>query len=59
MSGYTAEIMKQDGQPLRNLHLLQKPFTNSELARHVREALDRAVRPAGEAAMSRTGTQEP
>jgi PAS domain S-box-containing protein len=59
MSGYTAEIMKQNGQPLRNLHLLQKPFTNSELARHVREALDRAVGPAGEAAMSRTGTQEP
>jgi CheY-like chemotaxis protein len=43
MSGYTAEIMKKNGAAPKDLHLLQKPFSNADLALHVREALDRTT----------------
>jgi PAS domain S-box-containing protein len=40
MSGYTGEVMLQQGLPVDSLDLLEKPFTSTTLLRRVRDALD-------------------
>ncbi len=40
MSGYTANVIAQHGVLKRGVHFIQKPFTMTGLATHVREALD-------------------
>ncbi len=46
MSGYSAAIMEQHGQMPAGLHVLQKPFSTTALAQHIRAALD-APAPGG------------
>jgi two-component system cell cycle sensor histidine kinase/response regulator CckA len=41
MSGYAAGTLNQQGVQDGDAHLLQKPFTRLQMARRVREALDR------------------
>jgi CheY-like chemotaxis protein len=40
MSGYTREVLSQQGTIDPSIHLVQKPFSNEELAERVREVLD-------------------
>ncbi len=40
MSGYTREVLSQQGTIDSSIHLVQKPFSNEELAERVREVLD-------------------
>jgi hypothetical protein len=42
MSGYSAAIMEHQGHLAAGPHILQKPFTATDLAQHVRAALDQA-----------------
>lgn len=39
MSGYTADIIAQQGVTDSEVHFLQKPFSREELARKLQEAL--------------------
>jgi len=43
MSGYTYNVIAQDGTLEEGISFLQKPFTPQVLAQRVREALDRPV----------------
>jgi two-component system cell cycle sensor histidine kinase/response regulator CckA len=43
MSGYTYNVIAQDGTLEEGISFLQKPFTPQVLAEKVREALDRSV----------------
>jgi DNA-binding NtrC family response regulator len=43
MSGYTYNVMAQDGTLEEGISFLQKPFTPQVLTQKVREALDRPV----------------
>jgi DNA-binding NtrC family response regulator len=43
MSGYTYNVIAQDGTLEEGIYFLQKPFTPQVLTEKVREALDRAV----------------
>jgi two-component system cell cycle sensor histidine kinase/response regulator CckA len=43
MSGYTYNVIAEDGTLEEGLSFLQKPFTPQILAQKVRETLDRAV----------------
>ena len=45
MSGYTADIMEQQGYLSAGVQVLQKPFTTATLAQHVRATLDAAPTP--------------
>ena len=45
MSGYTTEELRKTNQMDPNQVLLSKPFKKADLARHVRNALDRAAAP--------------
>jgi len=40
MSGYPREVLSQQGTIDSSIHLIQKPFSNDELAARVREVLD-------------------
>jgi two-component system cell cycle sensor histidine kinase/response regulator CckA len=40
MSGYTADVIAQDGAPEEGMHFIQKPFSTDALAAAVRLALD-------------------
>ena len=40
MSGYTADIIAREGVVEEGVHFLQKPFTQGQLARELRETLD-------------------
>ncbi|HEY5038380.1 MAG TPA: ATP-binding protein, partial [bacterium] len=40
MSGYPREILSQQGTIDPSIHLIQKPFSNEELAERIREVLD-------------------
>jgi two-component system, cell cycle sensor histidine kinase and response regulator CckA len=42
MSGYTADVIADQGVLIQGIHFLQKPFTLESLAAHVREALGSA-----------------
>lgn len=42
MSGYPREVLSQQGKIDPSIHLIQKPFSNDELAERVRKALDQA-----------------
>jgi len=41
MSGYTADVIAQQGQLEEGVHLIQKPFTMKELSSKVREVLEK------------------
>ena len=41
-SGYTADIITQQGVLGEGVHFIQKPFTSQSLATKIREALDKA-----------------
>jgi len=43
MSGYTSNVIAEDGTLEEGVAFLQKPFTPQVLAQKVRETLDRAV----------------
>ena len=43
MSGYTFNVIAQDGTLEEGISFLQKPFTPQVLTEKVREALDRSV----------------
>ena len=45
MSGYTADIMEQQGYLPEGVHVLQKPFTTAALAQRVRATLDASPTP--------------
>jgi CheY-like chemotaxis protein len=47
MSGYTADVVARHGILEPGVHLLHKPFSMSELAQRVREALDAGPEPRG------------
>jgi PAS domain S-box-containing protein len=40
MSGYSADVISKDGEVAPSLSFVQKPFTNEQLTRKVREVLD-------------------
>jgi len=43
MSGYPDEVVQQEGGPGTGTHLLQKPFTPTQLLEQVRATLDRGI----------------
>jgi CheY-like chemotaxis protein len=45
MSGYTTEELRKTNQMDPNQDLFSKPFKMADLARHIRNALDRAAAP--------------
>lgn len=47
MSGYAEETMSSSGTPPTNTGFLRKPFTVTDLAAKIRDALDATQRPAG------------
>ncbi|HTC22582.1 MAG TPA: ATP-binding protein, partial [bacterium] len=45
MSGYPREVLSQQGKIDPSIHLIQKPFSNNELAERVRKILDEKAAP--------------